>query len=150
MNIKKEKIYLINSAVRRIAELSEAASRPSSSDARGGEVAVASGRWPVASAGLAMGWASPGRAAPGRAAGLSPARQMGIGAQQPLLLCCKGYLKWRINPRLPATLAINEGRLSYFESSQNCYCWPSPWHLLLIWIEFTPAVNHPSKTDSCS
>ena len=48
------------------------------------------------------------------------------------------------------TLPINEGYLSYFKSSQHCYCWPSSQHLLLIWIEFTPAVNHPSKTDSCS
>ena len=48
------------------------------------------------------------------------------------------------------TLPINEGHLSYFKSSQNCYCWPSLQHLLLIWIEFTPAVNQPSKTDSCS
>jgi len=42
------------------------------------------------------------------------------------------------------TLPINEGYLSYFKSSQHCYCWPSSQHLLLIWIEFTPAVNHRS------
>lgn len=47
------------------------------------------------------------------------------------------------------TNETNDSCLNGFKSPQYYYCWHSPPPLMLIWVEFTPTVNHPGKTESC-
>lgn len=80
---------------------------------------------------------------------LSPIRQVGISAQLLLPLCWDGSEVTQKSQASSCTLLTNDSCLNYFKSSQYYYCWHSLWHLILIWMEFTPTVNHPSQTESC-